>query len=62
MSPSVCLYVGLSVDLTKEGPPPRVSSRLVSRNPPSHTLPQGIDWKEFLEKLKKNHQWHVEVY
>ena len=23
---------------------------------------KGIDWKEFLEGLKKNHQWHVEVY
>lgn len=22
---------------------------------------KGIDWKEFLEGLKKNHQWHVEV-
>jgi ferredoxin--NADP+ reductase len=23
---------------------------------------QGIDWAEFLSKLKKNKQWHVEVY
>lgn len=23
---------------------------------------KGIDWKEMLEGLKKNHQWHVEVY
>jgi len=23
---------------------------------------KGIDWKEMLDGLKKNHQWHVEVY
>ena len=23
---------------------------------------RGVDWEEMLERLKKNHQWHVEVY
>merc|ERR1719199_794824 len=23
---------------------------------------KGLDWGEFLEKVKKNGQWHVEVY
>jgi len=23
---------------------------------------RGIDWKQMLQRLKANHQWHVEVY
>ena len=23
---------------------------------------KNMKWEEFLERLKKNHQWHVEVY
>ena len=23
---------------------------------------KGLDWDEFFGKLKKNEQWHVEVY
>lgn len=23
---------------------------------------KGINWEEFVEKLKHNNQWHVEVY
>jgi len=24
--------------------------------------PRSLVWEEFFEKLKKNNQWHVEVY